>query len=275
MRIVAACLAPVALALPIACGDGSVPRYALCTTADTCPSSTTCEAPAPRVQTFCTAACTSSHDCPNDGVCTSDVGPSATPFCYQPCPSDGCPEGACVSAVATDTSIAKVCVPGFVSALASTSWTSATLATQAMNAAITASSYSVTFASGELSPDAVTATGAFSATFTQTYSASSPSVYAACTETTTFTGGTWSTTNGATAGAGTLAVTGATGSTDRTGCASATKNTTALTNVYDAVINGSAMGGAPFSVQNGTLTISGGAGALPYSDKVDWTFAKK
>ena len=255
----------------IACGDGSVPRYAQCTPTDSCPSSTTCEAPASHVPTFCTTSCASNSDCPNDGVCTLDVGPSATPFCYQACPTDGCPGGQCVSAVATDTSIAMVCVPGITSALSGTSWKSATIATQGINAAVTASTYAIKLASGQFSADAITVTGPFSATFTQTYSASSPSVYAGCTETTTFTGGTWSTTAGATPDTGRLSVTGATGSTDRTGCASATKNTTGALGVYDAVMNASASG-APFSVQNGTLTISGGGGALPYSDKVDWTF---
>jgi hypothetical protein len=262
-----------ALLAVLACGDGSVPRYAECTPADTCPSSTTCESPATHIASLCTAACETNHDCPNGGVCTSDVGPSATPFCYEACPSDGCKGGACVSAVATDTSIVQVCVPGFTSALAGTSWTSATLATQAQNAAITSSSYVVQLASGELSPDGITATGAFTATFTQTYSASSPSVYAGCTETTTFTGGTWSTTNGATADAGRLTVTGAIGSTNRTGCVSATKDTTGALGVYDAVMN-STGAGAPFNIQGGTLTISGGGGGLPYSDKVDWTFTK-
>jgi hypothetical protein len=257
----------------IACSDGSVPRYAQCTPADSCPSSTKCEAPASRVPALCTASCASNKDCPDDGVCTLDVGPSATPFCYQACPSDGCPGGACVSAVATDTSIVQVCVPGFTSALDGTSWTSTTIAPQAQSLAITASTYSVTFASGQFEPDAVTVTGAFSATFTQTYSASSPSVYAGCTETTTFTGGTWSTAAGTTQGTGMLTVTDAIGSTDRTGCVSATKNTTATLGIYDAVMNVST-GGAPFSVQNATLTISGGGGALPYSDKVDWTFTK-
>ncbi len=178
-----------------------------------------------------------------------------------------------MSAVATDTSIVMVCVPGFTSALAGTSWASSTLATQAQNAGVTSSSYSVQLTGGEFSPDGITVTGAFAATFTQTYGASSPSVYAGCTETTTFTGGTWSTTNGATADAGRLIVTGALGSTNRTGCASATKNTTGALGVYDAAVS-STGGGAPFTVQGGNLTISGGGGALPYSDKVDWTFTK-
>lgn len=178
-----------------------------------------------------------------------------------------------MSAVATDTSIVQVCVPGFTSPLAGTKWTSTTIAPQAQNASITASSYSIVLAGGEFMPDAITVTGAFSATFTQTYGTTSPSVYAGCTETTTFTGGTWSTTAGATPDTGMLTVTGAIGSTDRTGCASPTKNTTGALGVYDAVMNVS-NGGAPFTVQGGTLTLGGGGGALPYSDKVDWTFTK-
>ncbi len=261
----------IPLALTLAC-DGGLPHYTQCSAGAACSGPTTCEAPAPRVPTFCTAACTTSKDCPDDGVCSLDVGPSATPFCYQPCPSDGCKGGRCVSAVATDTSIEMVCVAGIDSPLDATAWTSATLATQAKNAEITTSSYAVTFSPGEFASDAITITGAFAATFTQTYSASSPSVYAGCTETTKFTGGTWSAVTGTAEDSGTLIITGAVGSTDRTGCVTQAKNATGLTGVYDAVMNVTA--GAPFTVQNGALTISGGGGALPYSDKVDWTFTK-
>ncbi|HEY2367723.1 MAG TPA: hypothetical protein VGH87_15105, partial [Polyangiaceae bacterium] len=144
--------------------------------------------------------------------------------------------------------------------------------TQAKNADVTTSSYAVTFSPGEFASDAITITGAFAATFTQTYSTTSPSVYAGCTETTTFTGGTWSATTGTGPDTGTLVVAGAVGSTNRTGCATATKNTTNLPGVYDTVMNVAA--GAPYTVQNGALTISGGGSALPYSDKVDWTFTK-
>jgi hypothetical protein len=159
------------------------------------------------------------------------------------------------------------------SVLDGTSWTSSTIATQGKNAAVTSSTYAVTFGTGKYMPDALTVTGPFTATFTQTYSTSSPSVYAGCTEKTTFTGATWTSTQGATADAGKVAIASAAGSTDRTGCATATENATALTGVYDVVMNVTA--GAPFSVQSGTLTLSGGGGALPYADKVDWTFTKQ
>ena len=247
-------------------------RYAQCTPADSCPSGTTCEAPASRVVTMCTAACATDQDCPDDGVCSSDVGPSATPFCYQPCPSDGCKGGRCVSAVATDTSIAKVCVPGVSSPIDGTSWTSATIATQAKNVDVTSSTYAVTFSSGELGSDAITFTGAFSATFTMVYDPTSTSVYAGCTETTAFTGGTWTATTGTAPDTGALVVTGAVGSTNRTGCVTTTKNVTNLPGVYDTVMN--VTGGAPYTVQNGVLTISGGGSALPFNDKIDWTFTK-
>jgi hypothetical protein len=264
-------LVVVALALTAAC-DGGLPHYTQCAAGEACSGPTTCEAPAPRVATFCTAACTTNKDCPDDGVCSSDIGPSATPFCYASCPSDGCKGGRCVSAVATDTSIQKVCVPGVESPLDATAWTSATIATQAKNVDVTTSSYEVTFSPGELASDAITITGPFAATFTQTYGATSPSVYAGCTETTKLTGGTWSATSGTAPDTGTLVIAGAVGATDRTGCVTATKNTTNLPGVYDTVINVTA--GAPYTVQNGVLTISGGGSALPYSDKVDWTFAK-
>jgi hypothetical protein len=263
----------VALVLACACSSGGVTRYSECTPKDTCPSPTTCESPASRIPTFCTAACTTSKDCPDDGVCSKDVGPSATPFCYQPC-SDGCSGGRCVSAVATDTSIQKVCVPGIQSPIEGTSWTSKTIATQAKNADVTASTYVVTFSSGDFASDGVTVTGAFAATFTQTYDPTSISVYAGCTETTTFTGGSWSGTTGTAPSMGTLAITGAIGSTNRTGCVTATKNATNLPNIYDAVVNVTP-GNAPYTVDaSGVLTIGGGGGALPYADKVDWTFTK-
>ena len=259
------------VALALAC-DGGLPHYSPCTAGEACSGPTTCEAPAPRVATFCTAACATYKDCPDDGVCSSDIGPSATPFCYQPCPSDGCKGGRCVSAVATDTSIQKVCVPGLESPIEGATWTSTTIATQAKNVDVTTSSYAVTFSPGEFASDAITISGAFAATFTQTYSASSPSVYAGCTETTTFTGGTWSAATGTTPDTGALVIAGAVGSTNRTGCVTPAKNTTNLTGVYDTEIDVTA--GAPYSVTNGVLTISGGGSALPYSDKVDWTFTK-
>lgn len=259
-------------ALTLAC-DGGLPHYSPCTGTDqACSGPTTCEAPAPRVPMMCTAACTADKDCPDDGICSADVGPSASPFCYEACPSDGCKGGRCVSTVATDTSIRKVCIPGIGSPIDATTWTSATLATQAKNEQITTSSYEVTFSAGDFASDAITITGAFAATFTQTYSTTSPSVYAGCTETTKFTGGTWSATSGTVPDTGTLVVAGAIGSTDRTGCSTSTKNTTNLAGVYDTVMNVTA--GAPYTVQNGVLTISGGGSALPYSDKVDWTFTK-
>src|SRR4029079_5344636 len=113
----------IVIGLALACGGGNVARYAECTPAESCASSTTCTSPAARVVTFCTATCTTNKDCPDDGVCSSDVGPSATPFCYQSFPSDRCKGGRCVSAVATDTVIQKVCVPGAESPLDNTSWT--------------------------------------------------------------------------------------------------------------------------------------------------------
>ena len=263
----------VSFALALIGCDGGLPHYSPCAGTEACSGPTTCEAPASRVPSFCTAACTTNKDCPDDGVCSSDIGPSPAPFCYQPCPSDGCKGGGrCVSAVAVDTSIQKVCVAGIDSPLDATTWTSTTLATQAKNVDVTASSYAVTFSAGEFASDAITITGAFAATFTQTYGATSPSIYAGCTETTTFTGGTWSATSGTTPDAGTLVVAGAIGSTNRTGCVTSTKNTTNLPGVYDTVINVTA--GAPYSVANGVLTISGGGSALPYADKVDWTFTK-
>lgn len=263
----------VSFALVLIACDGGLPHYSQCAgTAAACSGPTTCESPASRVVTFCTAACTTNKDCPDDGVCSLDVGPSTTPFCYEACPTDGCKGGRCVSAVATDTSIQKVCVPGLESPIEGATWTSTTLATQAKNVDVTTSSYAVTFSPGDFASDAITITGAFAATFTQTYSTTSPSVYAGCTETTTFTGGTWSATTGTTTGTGSLVVAGAVGSTNRTGCVTATKNTTNLPGVYDTVMNVTA--GAPYVVTSGVLTISGGGSALPYSDKVDWTFTK-
>jgi hypothetical protein len=177
-----------------------------------------------------------------------------------------------VSAVAVDTSIEKVCVPGLESPIEGATWTSTTIATQAKNADVTSSSYAITLGSGDFAADAITITGAFSATFTQTFDPTSISVYAGCTETTTFTGGTWSATSGTVADTGTLVVANVVGATNRTGCVTTTKNVTNLPGVYDTVMN--VTGGAPYNVKNGVLTISGGGSALPYADKVDWTFGK-
>lgn len=177
-----------------------------------------------------------------------------------------------MSAVATDTSIQKVCVPGAESPLDGTSWTSATIATQAANVDVTSSTYAITLSSGTFQPDAITVTGAFSATFSQVFDPTSLSVYAGCTETTTFTGGTYAATSGTAPDTGTIVVMDVVGSTSRTGCVNTQKNVTNLPGVYDTVMN--VTGGAPYTVVNGVLTISGGGSALPYNDKVDWTFTK-
>src|ERR1700690_4249910 len=210
--------------LVLACQNGSVAPYAPCAPTDTCPSSTTCEASWSGGATFCTKSCASSKDCPSDGVCSLEVGPTATaaPFCYEACPTSGAPclsgGGMCVSLVATDTSIVAVCLPGLTSPLNGTSWTSATIAPQAMNKGVATSTYVITLASGDFSPDTITVTGAFSATLTQIFSASSSYVYGGCTETTTLTGGTWTTTAEPSPTIGRITVTGATGTTNRTGC---------------------------------------------------------
>ncbi len=268
------------LLILLACQNGSVPTYAPCAATDTCPSSTKCEASATGGATFCTKSCTTSNDCPNDdtgaqGICSSDVGPSATaaPFCYEACPTNGCPlGGTCVSVVATDTSIVTACLPGLTSPLSATSWTSTTLAPAATTKGVATSTYAIKFATGEFSPDTITVTGAFSATLTQGFNASS--LYVGCTETTTFTGGTWMSTAQPSFTMGRIAVTGAIGSTNRTGCTDTTKNATNLANVYDAAVNQGV--GDPFNAQGTTLTITsgGGGGGLPYGDKVDWTFTK-
>ena len=180
----------------------------------------------------------------------------------------------CVSLVATDTSIVAVCLPGLTSPLNGTSWTSATIAPQAMNKGVATSTYVITLASGDFSPDTITVTGAFSATLTQVFSASSSYVYGGCTETTTLTGGTWTTTAEPSPTIGRITVTGATGTTNRTGCLNPAENTTNVQGLYDSAVN---LGvGDPFNTQGTTLTITsgGGGGGLPYGDKVDWTFTK-
>ncbi len=167
-----------------------------------------------------------------------------------------------------------VCLPGLTSALAATKWTTTIVTPQAANKGVATATYSMALASGQFSPDTETVSGAFSATLTQTFGSSS--TYYGCTETTTFTGGTWTTTAQPKAPAtGTLAVTGAIGTTDRTNCNTATENATGLTpSAYDAAVNTGA--GKAFNVQGTTLTISGGGGGggLPYGDKMDWTFTE-
>ena len=296
------------LAVSVACaavgacgGGGNVDRYATCTTTDVCPSETVCESAVTTQTTqttaFCTHSCepatdlSSGSSCANDpsglaGVCIatgalSDTMGDQYGFCFQECSAGSCPSNetcATISQGVARLAGTSICIPGLpADPLSGTSWQSTTIESIASNEyGVTASNYTVTFASGTLtydpsanSEESFGASGPFNATFTQTYGAAT-SQNAGCMEITTFTGGTWGD-NTSDETKETVEVTSAVGSTTRTGCTTSTDDVTNLTGVYDNAVNNSP---TTFVVSGCTMTLAGG-GVTPYQDDtIPWTFTK-
>jgi hypothetical protein len=161
----------------------------------------------------------------------------------------------------------SICVPGLADPLSGTSWQSTTIATMATTAGVTASTYAITFASGSIASDGSGATGAFTATFTQTYGPTAAK-YAGCMEMTSFAGGTWSDSTSMTPFV--VKVTDAVGTTNRMGCSNTDDNTTNVLDMYDGVDNND---GTVFVVSGNTLTLASSEAVTPY-DGDTWTFTR-
>jgi hypothetical protein len=239
--------------------------------------------------TFCTWSCNNDdfggQSCPNDangiqGICVTGIGNTLVGheddfgFCFQDCSSGGtCPDGeSCQSAQAYSggNGSTMVCVPAPTDPLSGTSWQSNTITPEA-NDGVSTSTYAITFGTATMFMSGA-AIGPFSATFTQTYGASASS-YAGCTETTTFTGGEWADVPGTTMGMGALSVSGASGSTNRTSCASSSDDVTGATGVYDDAVNG--QNGATYTISNTTMmTLMKDSGVTPYTGSSYWAFTK-
>jgi hypothetical protein len=287
LRRFATALVGALLLASLSCA-GSVPRFAPCTNADTCPSGTTCESATTQIQqgtvttpTFCTWSCSgddavSSQGCPSGGVCVGAFGSDVVGqlddygFCFEDCSAgQTCPDGeGCSVAQLIDGGMTMVCVPIPSDPLSGTSWTSSTLIEPAMQVGVTTSSYTMRFAAANTGVAAF-ASGPFTATFVQTYDASAP-MYAGCTETTTFTGGQWVDIPPAGTKNGDINVTNAMGSTARSGCTSASDNATGVMGIYDDAVD--YMNGAPYQIMGTTLTLNGTGGVVPYGNDAMWTF---
>jgi len=93
-------LALAAFVMGCSPNDATVSNYELCDTeTDTCPSATSCVGFSAQSPTFCTRACNSDSDCPDDatgrpGVCVNPPNASYA-SCFQTCPGDEgvCPDG--------------------------------------------------------------------------------------------------------------------------------------------------------------------------------------
>jgi hypothetical protein len=276
----------IALGPVVACGTQPTAKaYGTCTAADTCPSDTVCESSSPTSPTFCTHSCAASTNldppqpCPTDplgqlGVCVVN---EPYGFCFQACgPVTGdagagaCPANETCATIPPSVAVVgglNICVPGLAAdPLNATSWQSTTLTTTATNAGVTASTYTMTFASGTIAYDGSGATGAFTAKFTQTYGPSAPQ-YAGCLETTSFVGGTWSDSSTPLI----VKVTSAIGATSRTGCSKSSDDATNLVNVYDDYVD--AYDGTAFTVSGNTLTFTTSTGVTPYTGDT-WTFTR-
>jgi hypothetical protein len=278
----------------IACGGGgTVARYALCSAADTCPSQTVCESPTATGTgegTFCTYSCTQNSDCPSDssgvsGVCLPmDVSQGSSQgdygFCFQSCAAGSCPGGGlCIMTTSyslfDDGTTVSACIPGSgaTDPLSGTTWRSTSIAPTAIQNGVTSSTYDVTFGTGtvvESTSEVVALSGAFTATFSQMYTMGQ---YAGCMETTTFTGGTWTdATTPGDATSGGIAVSGATGTTNRMSCQLPSADLTDQTGLYDSAVD--TMGGTSFTITGTTMSLPQSAGVTPYVDGNDWTFTK-
>jgi hypothetical protein len=266
-----------------ACTGGSVARYAPCTSTDSCPSSTVCEAATTSssagAQTFCTYSCNEQNVCPNDptgtpGVCVSELSTTTDyGFCFQDCTSQACPSGeACTAVQGFEEPPAMVCVPAVSSPLSATTWQSGTITSEAMSNGVATSSYAVTFGPATYNSGGAVATGAFTATLTQTYASSLMYPYAECTETTTFSGGQWTAVTLLNeSNEGSLSVTNVTTSTTRTGCRVGSSDVTDEPDDYILVNDGS---GASYAISGDTMMVDGGQSGTPYPDSSTWTFTK-
>jgi hypothetical protein len=219
-----------------------------------------------------------SSSCPSDetgtkGVCTDafNVDQSNQGFCYRSCAASPCPTGStCVDILDPLDEHISACQPNSSDPLGGTTWTSNTIAPIANSNAVTQSTYTMTF--GAATNELGEATGDFSATFVQMF-ASNAITYAGCTETTTISGASYlelapSTTQGV------LEITDGSATSDRTGCKSAQDDVTDEgANLYIEDIE--AETSTAFTISNGTMTIEGGTGILPYTDKVPWTFTEQ
>jgi hypothetical protein len=113
-------LAHLAVVTLVACGNSTatVERYAPCTSADVCPSSTVCESPADTIPTLCTHSCTSTDDCPSDPsarpvVCSTGFGADPFGFCVLDCTSAACPPNEhCTTMYDAYETAFNACVPG-------------------------------------------------------------------------------------------------------------------------------------------------------------------
>jgi hypothetical protein len=280
------------LVVASACGGGSVARYAPCNPTDTCPSRTVCESPTLTGEgdaPVCTYSCMGGDaTCPADssgtpGVCvqpTDATDSSSWGYCLQSCTAGECPAGeVCTMAntfsLDSSSEPTQVCIPQSSDPLSGTSWTSSSVAATATQNGVTSSTYAVTFGMGTISASVgtdVVLSGTFTATFTQLYTIGQ---YAGCMETTTFTGGTWTdvTTVGL-AGEGSVGISAAMGTTNRTSCQLPDADLTNQTGLYDSAVD--AMNGTAFmlSTDGTTLTFSQSTGATPYVDGSSYTFTK-
>jgi hypothetical protein len=290
-RLIAASV-PI-LVVSFACGaKGTVAPFAPCGSTDTCPQSTVCEAVEQTSMgvsagpTICTWSCSNSdfdgQSCPNDatgaqGICVTSIGGTeigdqsgqAFGFCLQDCSSGGtCPDGETCQAAQSANGGTTVCVPTPTDPLSGTSWQSSTIVPTQTMTGVATSTYTITFGTTNATVGGL-ASGPFSATLTQTYGVTALQ-HAGCTEETTFTGGTW-VDMPPTSNAGALAVSNASGSTDRTNCTASSDDTTGETGDYDGAVNGQ---GAGYQVSGTTMTMGGGMGVTPYTDQANWTFTK-
>jgi hypothetical protein len=189
-------------------------------------------------------------------------------FCFQECSTGSCPAG---DTCATTDGV-SLCVPGLDrDPLSGTTWQSTSISTTATSDGVTASTYTVTFASGAESIDGTSATGAFSAVLTQTYSTSAKYDFAGCTETTAFTGGTW-TDNTKNPGLESFKIGDATGSTTRTGCLMGAFDTSGEQNLYDDAVD--AYEGVVFRITGTTMNLPNSTAGTPYNDNSPWTFTR-
>jgi hypothetical protein len=275
-----------------ACGEGgNVARYAPCTTTDTCPSKTVCEAPTltgTGAATVCTYSCKQDSDCPSDsagvsGVCVppQDVmGDQADGFgfCVQSCPTGSCPSHEMCTMTTSfasfgEGSIVSVCAPAASDLFSGATWESTSIPSTAISMGVTSSTYTMTFGGGAVVRSTSTETswsGTFRATFTELYTIGQ---YAGCVETTTFTGGTW--TDAWPPGdpsSGAVAISGATGITNRTGCQLPGADLINQTGIYDSAVD--SMDGTSYTATLTTMTLAQSAGVTPYIDGSDWTFTK-
>jgi len=274
----------------VACGTGgTVDRFAPCTTSDTCPSATVCEAvvsTSPSLnQTFCTWSCSDDHiggqTCPSDangvkGVCVSTIGNDTIGdegefgFCFQDCSASACPSNeSCEQVARYAGGTGMACVPIPNDPLAGTSWTSTTLVASATSNGVTSSSYVITFGATSSVLDGL-ASGAFSATLTLQYDATAFQ-FAGCTETTTFSGGAWVDVPPTPQSPGVLGIDDMMSTTSRTGCTLSSDDVSGEQDRYDIDTTDS---GAGYLLTSTTLSIGGGNGAVPFSDATEWTFTK-